>query len=262
MVNSQRPATLIRSVSRASQLLLHVAMAPAGLAATEAAALLGTPVPTAYHLLNTLRVEGLLAKDDRRRFVLGPRIAVLADAWSRGDLVPPSLLEALHALAADTGETAYLAAWREDAIQALASVEGFRAVRVAEAERGPYRHPHARATGKLLLAHIDPARRARVLGDGPLQPATPSTITDRAALERELDAIRAQGWAEDREEFFEGVCCMAAPVMADGVVIAALTVSCPTQRFDRDREALRKAVLNAGRVAGAGVTPSIPQEAA
>ncbi len=259
---SAQPATQIRSVARASRLLLQVAGAPDGLAATDAAAALGAPLPTTYHLLTTLRVEGLLAQDALRRFVLGPQVAVLADVWLRAGTFPTYLLVALAALSARTGETTYLAAWREGAIHALASVEGVRVLRVAEAERGPYRLAHARATGKLLLAYADAERRARVLGDGPLEAPTPNTITSRRALERELAAIRARGWSEDHEEFVEGVSCVAAPVLAGDVVVAALTLSCPTQRFERDREILRAAVLDAARGAAANVAHPSPEEAA
>src|SRR5215217_9737595 len=178
MVAAANPATQIRSVGRAARLLLHVAHSPDGVSATEAAKVIGTAVPTAYHLLTTLRVEGLLSQDSGRRFVLGPQAAVIADAWLRSDAVPECLLEPLRALARRTGETAYLAAWRDGGIRALASVAGAQAVRVAEAERGPYLSPHARASGKLLLAHADAAQRVAVLGEGPLAAATSNTITE------------------------------------------------------------------------------------
>jgi len=215
---------------------------------------------TAYHLLNTLRGEGLLAKAGTQ-FVLGSRAAVIAHAWLRSDEAPAFLLEPLRALAAETGETAYLAAWRDDGIRALASVGGVRAVRVAATARGPYRAPHARATGKLLLAYADGARRAQALGTGPLEALTPNTITDRRRLDEHLAAIRHAGWAEDHEEFLEGVSCIAAPVVLDGTVVAALTVSAPTQRFDRHRDLLRDAVLRAAGAAG-DEHPTRPEEAA
>ena len=251
--------TTIRSVSRAARLLLAAARRR-GLSAAEGGELLGVPQPTAYHLLNTLRLEGLLSKEGVR-FVLGPQIGVLADAWVQSDTPPSFLLGALRHLAAETGETAYLAAWREGGIRALASVGGVRAVRVATTANGPYLSPHARATGKLLLAFADEARREAVLGTASLEPVTPRTITDRAELARHFEAIRATGYAEDHEEFMEGVSCIAAPVLLEGTLVAALTVSAPTQRFASHREELRDAVLRAARAAGGeSPTPSLEVE--
>jgi DNA-binding IclR family transcriptional regulator len=88
-----------------------------------------------------------------------------------------------------------------------------------------------------------------VLGDGPLERITPHTIVDRDALERELETIRARGWSEDRDEFIEGVSCIAAPALVDGVVLAAYTVSAPTERFERRHDALLTAVQQAAAAA-------------
>lgn len=245
--------TRIRSVERACRLLLLLATDPDGCTAAEAARSLELTVPTTHHLLNTLADVGLAAKDSRRRYALGPRVAVLADGLLRQG-VPEYLAAPLRRLAADTGESAYLAAWGDGEIRTLASVEGANALRVAEVQIGPYRHAHARATGKLLLAHARDAVRSAYLAAHPLEPVTARTTTDRAALEAELAAIRAQGYSEDREEFIEGVCCLSAPLLVDGVVAAAYTVSAPAQRFDRDRDALLAAVMAAPRAAAAATS--------
>ena len=59
-----------------------------------------------------------------------------------------------------------------------------------------------------------------------LQPFTAKTITDTMALEQELAAVRAQGWALVDQEYSEGVRSIAAPVMGrDGKVVAAINVT-------------------------------------
>jgi IclR family transcriptional regulator, acetate operon repressor len=250
--------TRIQSVTRATRILLLLSRTPPGSTAAEAAAALGLTVPTTHHLLNTLAAEGFVVKDSQRRFALGPRIAVLADGMVR-QAVPEYLARPLRALAERTEETAYLATWSEREIRVLASVEGARAVRVAEAERGPYRHAHARATGKLLLAFARSEVRAAYLAEHPPEPVTAATIAAPAALERELAAIRKRGYSEDREEFVEGVSCVSAPLLADGVVVAAFTVSAPSQRYDRTRAELRDAVLAAA--ASAARSPGLRRPA-
>lgn len=243
----KEPPTRIQSVARAVQLLVE-ATAPGGTTTTEAARAVGIAVPTAHHLLSTLEDEGMLARTEGKRFVIGPRVAVLAGAFLR-DGTPPSLRGPLLELAETTGETAYLSAWRDGRIHAIESIEGGGALRVAGVERGVYRLPHARATGKLLLALADPATRDALLGEGELEAATARTITDRAALGRELQAIAARGWAEDRGEFVDGVCCVSAPALADGAVVAAYTVSAPADRYAARREQLLAAVRRAAETA-------------
>jgi DNA-binding IclR family transcriptional regulator len=247
----ERQPTRIQSVERACRLLVAAVTASDGLTASEAAAEAGLAVPTAHHLLNTLVGEGLLAKDSRRRYGAGPRMAVLAEAHLRADRVPEYLLEPLRALARETGETAYLAGWRGGEIRALASVEGTSAVRVGEVQRGTYRHAHARATGKLLLALADPARRAAYLAANPPERITERTIADPARLDAELARIREAGYAVDEQEFLEGVSCVAAPIAEDGVLVASFTISAPADRFSRNRAALVSAVRAAAGSVGA-----------
>lgn len=247
----QAAPTRIQSVARASQLLLWVAQEPQGATAKEIALAQGLALPTTYHLLNTLVDEGLLTKDAHRRYVLGRSTAILAQAYLRGKNVPEALLAALRELAQRTGETAYLADWGEHEIRVLASAEGSQLVRVAEVASGPYEHGHARANGKVLLAYAWPETRDAYLRNHPLVARTENTITDPEDLERELVRIRKRGLAYDEEEYAVGVSCVAAPLMQEGRIIAALGMSVPTPRFKKNRRELAETLLDVV----AGVAP-------
>jgi IclR family acetate operon transcriptional repressor len=242
----------IKSVSRAVRLLMFVTRQPHGVSAAEAARACGLALSTAHHLLGTLVTEGMLAKDDRRRYLLGPGALVLADRVARDTGVPPYLLAPLQKLAEETGHTSYLAAWRGDDIYLLHWVEGANALRVAEIERGPYRMAHARATGKALLAFASHETRDAYLAGHHLEAVTPTTITERAAFEAELELVRANGWAEDHEEYVEGQWCLSAPVLVEDVLIAAISVAFPIGRFGTGSDQLREAVLRAAKSVAVG----------
>lgn len=246
---AQKPArkkepTRIQSAARAVNLLTLVATEQtngSGKALAEAA---GLAVPTAHHLLATLVAEGFLAQDERARYMLGPKIAVLADAFQR-DLTPPSyLLAPLHRLVSATQETAYLARWRRGEIHLLSSIEGQQTVRVSVPE-GRYRDAHARASGKLFLAYLDEDVRDAYLGAHPLRKLTESTITSRRRLLEALAGVREQGYAVEEEEFQSGLSCIAAPVFENGVIVAAYSMAVPTQRFRERRQELIDAALKA-----------------
>jgi IclR family transcriptional regulator, acetate operon repressor len=248
MVN--KPATRIASVSKALAVLSAVAREPGGATPAQIAQALDMPVPTTYHLVNTLAEGAALTKGTDRRYRLGPRIHALAEAYFAQAEADPHLLEPLRALALETGETAYLSGWNGSEIEVLASEEGNQAVRVAGLQRGGHGHAHARASGKLLLALADERRRATYLDTHDLVALSEHTITDRADLERELDRIRHEGHSVDDQEFTIGVGCVAAPIVFDGQVIGAYTVSAPIDRFYDNREALTAAVRRAAEQAG------------
>jgi IclR family acetate operon transcriptional repressor len=240
---STRSKTQIQSVSRAARILLYVAEQPEPPTAKQVSNDFGFPLPTTYHLLNTLVAEGLLTKDSGRRFRVGAHVGLLSDAFHRELSVPEYLLLPLRELAERTGETTYVSGWRGGEIVVLASMEGRQAVRVSGLYSGFSGHAHARASGKLLLALAGSERRSVYLDCHPLERATENTIVDHAELDKEFKRIRRRGYSTDEEEFRAGVAGISAPVRRGDSPIAALTVSPPIERFRKNRGELVAAVL-------------------
>jgi DNA-binding IclR family transcriptional regulator len=90
---------------------------------------------------------------------------------------------------------------------------------------------HCGASGKVVLAFGPPELLARTVEAG-LTPRTRRTITDEDRLRAELDRVRAQGYAVDRQELVDGYGAVAAPVRLDGEVVAALSVVAPISRLE------------------------------
>jgi IclR family transcriptional regulator, acetate operon repressor len=244
--------TRIRSVSRAAAALEAVARhGGGGMRAVEIAAILKMPLPTAYHLVNTLTDEGLLTKTEDRRYQLGPKVGLLAEAFATQITAPELLLSRLRELSQRTGETAYLSAWRRGDAVLLSIIDGRKAVRVAGLHEGFSGLAHARASGKVLLAYGRPGTLEAYLRHRSIETRTKRTVTDAKALEEEIVRTRAAGYAIDEEEFAEGVSCVAAPV-ADGTM--AMGISAPSERFRALRAELIRAVLE---VTSTTVGPSL-----
>jgi DNA-binding IclR family transcriptional regulator len=90
---------------------------------------------------------------------------------------------------------------------------------------------HCSALGKVLLAY-----GAAQLPAGQLERRTDKTVASEATLRADLAGVRARGYAVTDEELEPGLIAVAAPVHGyDGAVIAALSVSAPTNRMTRDR---------------------------
>jgi DNA-binding IclR family transcriptional regulator len=192
-----------------------VAASPDGLTPREVAEALGIHQQTTYHLLHTLTTTGLLARRNDR-YILGIRCAGLADAFRR-QIAPPEFLgPAVREIASRTGETAQGVGWQNDEIVAFSIARGHHTVQAAEVPYGSTNDGHARATGKLLLAHASPQLRTAYLERFPLRRRTAHTITDPKRFSEELEHIRERGYAVDDEEFADGVACLAVP-LGDGI---------------------------------------------
>lgn len=84
---------------------------------------------------------------------------------------------------------------------------------------------HCTAMGKTLLAFSEPALKSQIL-TGKLDSFTEYTITDPAILDNELEKIRKNGYAIDREEITRGIVCVAAPIINHKKeVVASISVT-------------------------------------
>jgi DNA-binding IclR family transcriptional regulator len=53
---------------------------------------------------------------------------------------------------------------------------------------------------------------------------------------KELEKIRRDGYSADDEEYIEGLICFGAPVFDfNGMPVAAVSISCPKYRYDREK---------------------------
>ena len=96
---------------------------------------------------------------------------------------------------------------------------------------------HCTATGKLLLAAL-PADALEAILAAELCPCGPRTITDPAVLRADLQASLARGYATAYEELEAHLHAIAAPIYDhQGHMAAALSISGPSARMPRDREA-------------------------
>jgi DNA-binding IclR family transcriptional regulator len=70
---------------------------------------------------------------------------------------------------------------------------------------------HITALGHALLAALTP-KEVRAVLPPTLEPHTRHTITTHARLHGQLEGVRAEGWAVEREQGVPGVTCVAAVV--------------------------------------------------
>ena len=133
----------------------------------------------------------------------------------------------VHALWKRHGESTYLGILKEDKLLYIQHFDSIQDVRIAGTLGGSY-DLYCSAPGKVMLAHASDAYIEEYLSL-PRTQRTVNTITDSDALRSELCQIREQGYALDREEFGNGIICIAAPIFdASQKAIAAVGCSMST----------------------------------
>lgn len=217
------------------------------LSVAEIACRVDLPRSTAYRYVAALRTHLFVEEAPGGGYRLGSRILELASTMSRKPLREIALPH-MERIARETGETVLLCGLREHVGVCLEKVDGTHALRVSY-ELGDTYPLHAAATGKAILALLDPAERAQVVREVGLPRFTPTTITSESDLRRELAKVRAKGYAESDGESIAGTHGIAASIVtAAGRVVGSVGVSVPHLRAEEEnRERLVRLVVEAAK---------------
>ncbi len=224
-------APTVQSVDRALQILELIAdRGESGV--TEIGAALGVHKSTAFRLVASLEARGLVEQAaDRGKYRLGLGLLRLASATTaRLDLVQ-EVRPFARVLAADTGETVNISVLNDAGALYLDQLVAPGTL-VAHNFAGQWFPLHATSNGKVLLSGLTPEQARAEVGE-PLRAYTPATVTDVDVLLEQVATVREVGHAVVADELEVGLTAVAAPVRdAHGDVVASLSVSGPTFRFD------------------------------
>jgi DNA-binding IclR family transcriptional regulator len=227
-----------QSPTRVLYILDALARAGGDLSMAELAELTRIPEATLQRTIQLLVDEGYVLKDaSRQRLQVGARSLELANAITTNVPFAPIVRTILREIASLTGETAVLYRYLQDRGQAAAMAyhESGRELQY-EVSIGELKPLHAGASGKAILAFLEPATRVDILARRGLAALTDRTVTDPAILERELDGIRKVGFAISRGEYVVGAVGIAAPVRSrHGDVYGSLVVTVPEPAFEASR---------------------------
>lgn len=246
--NHETASGSVRAVERALQLVEVFARSRGPLAVTELAAEVGLPPSTVHRLVQTLVSLGYVVQyQESKRYGVGRGIAEINRAMLLKYEFTQFAGPHLGALVEATGETANLAALYGTWAIYLNQVESAAIVRVSN-PIGTLVPLHCTAAGKVFLADFREPMLEETLEYAGLAALTPNTLTSREALQRELEQVRAQGYAFDDEEYAQGVRCIAVGLRgSSGAVVSALSLSGPTSRVSDERiPALAQAVMEIG----------------
>jgi IclR family transcriptional regulator, acetate operon repressor len=243
---AEAPTGLLSTLQRGLRVLEVVAREGGEATAQSLSAETGIKRGTCYHLLRTLNHEGYVSRLPGGHYVLGPRVAVLQDGMRRRFSASPDVRRVLRDLRDRVNETSYIAGWQGDAIVLLDSLEGDQAVTIRDLTPGYRENAHARASCQAILAALPRDRARSFLASQAMPALTPKTLTTLDDVMRRLDETAKLGYAVDREEFSEEVCCVSAAFFeASGFPVGSFTVSVPAARFERKLDLLAAAVLDA-----------------
>lgn len=181
---------------------------------------------TVYRFLSSLIAIGIIHKNQNNNkyqlgitlYELGNRVNIKNNLV---DIAHPYLVKlvrdidiTIHFATLDGGEVLYL-----DKIKSRKTFQ----MNTYIGARAP---AYCTALGKSMLAYLDEEMLEHHFGSIKFNKLTPYTLDNSAELLKQLKKIRKNGFAIDKEEFEEGLHCLAVPVIdTNDYPIASLSIS-------------------------------------
>lgn len=223
-------ASSIQVIDRAAHLLDALAAETDSMSLKVLSAETQLHPSTAFRILASLTVHGLVERTGNGRYQLGVKLLKYASrVHEKVDLIQEAR-PIMERLRSEVGETVNLSVREGDEVVYIERAIPKRMMRVDQhiGSRAPL---HVTAVGKLFLAEggqktcSDYSRRTG------LPRYTSNTITDAAKLWSEVETSQRRGYALDNEEMEQGVGCIGVPIRDNhGVIIAGLSISAPRAR--------------------------------
>lgn len=191
---------------------------------------------TTYRFLQTMKSLGYVSQENEtdkysltlKLFELGAKSLEYVDIISLAD-------KEMRIISEQTNEALHLGALDENAIIYIHKIDSNYNLRM-QSKIGSRNPLYSTAIGKVLLAGREETFIRETLSQVAFIKHTDKTLENTAQLLSELDIVREQHYAEDNQEQESGLRCIAVPIYDRfGAVVAGVSISFPTIRFDEKR---------------------------
>ncbi|MBW8327871.1 MAG: IclR family transcriptional regulator [Thiobacillus sp.] len=242
----------IQVLDRAMALVGVLSRAPGPVSLTRLANEADLHTASAHRILGSLIAHGLVEKTGAGEYDLGVRWLEVGNRLRSRLNIRQVAMPFMQQLAELTGETVNLIVRRGDEAVYVERVTGGQTMIQVVQVVGAHAPLHVTAVGKIFLAE-DSASGVMGYAERTGLPAyTSNTLTTLERLSTELETIRSEQLAHDRQEAELGVACIGAPVRdAEGKLVAGLSISAPAGRHKPGwAEALKKPAAQTGATLG------------
>lgn len=227
------------SVDKALRAMQRLGDAGAGgLGLTELARDLGLNKASLHRTLLALRHRGFVEQDENSNYRLGPAFLAVADSFMRDESLRSLLHDALAQFSTLINETCHMGVLTGEQIVYIEKVESQRATRIWS-EIG-WRNPAVTtALGRAILSQkfVDFSSFSAAFPSGVPRRTSYTRRSMRAVWQELLDA-RKRGYAKEEQENELGITCVGIAILRGQNVIAALSITAPSDRMDAKRMAM------------------------
>lgn len=226
----------VQSLARGCSVLATVCQSETQLSLSELVKKSELSTGAIQRLTYTLEKIGMLERDPlTKRFRTGSQMISLALTVTRNLELQKVAHPFMKALSDEIGEVVGLGAIEGNHIILLDVIHTQQVLNI-NLNMGADIVPHATSTGKAILAYLPDTRVEQIISARGLTKFTADTITSAKSFKKELEQIKALGYATAFDEYTVGLTTIGAPVRnSDGVVAASVTIMAHSMKTPKEK---------------------------
>jgi DNA-binding IclR family transcriptional regulator len=222
----------VKSASRVMAILELASTHPQGLTLSEFCEKLGMPKSSTHELLSVLEHRNFLQLD-HKKFRIGIKVFELGQTASRNLDILKAIRPHLKWLSAQSSMTTQFGILESNEVIYLSKIKNVAGISV-ESQVGSRLPAHATALGKVMLSVLPENVLLEHYSNYVFDKFTPNSCESMKELLARIDLIKENGYAEDCEEFTQGVFCLAVIVPEIRTdTIGAISISMPLNEWNK-----------------------------
>jgi DNA-binding IclR family transcriptional regulator len=235
-MKDKSPYYRVKSVEKALK-ILEVISQKNEVGLTELSQILKLTKTNIHRLLLTLAENGFVIPNrDGSSYMLSLKLFILGGSVNQSSVLIQVASPSLKKLSALSRETINLGILYNDEVLYLDKIVSSEYLRIDTpiAKTDP---ANATALGKCLLSCLSREEcESYISRNTPLKSFTKNTITDPLKLLWEIDEVKKNCYAIDREESIDGVRCIASPIRdVNGKGVVAVSITGPSVRMTENK---------------------------
>ncbi len=216
---------------RVIKILEEIRDAEDGITMTEISERTIIPMSTLSPILKTLSEKDFVRNKDNKYFI-GFGVFRLGNSYNQKSNTISIIKSYMREIVSECNEICQLGIYENRMVFYLEKVEPQRAVKIVSSV-GTKLAANAAALGKALLSQFDD-EYIRKTFTGKMVKYTENTTTDINTLIEQIREVREKKYAIEHGETSIDIRCVAIPLEVNGKVIAALSISIPMYRADKE----------------------------
>ena len=236
----------VKSASRVMAILELVSKYPHGLSLSEICEKIGMPKSSTHELLSVLEQRNFLQLD-HKKFRIGIKVFELGQTVSRNLDILKAIRPHLKWLSAEYSMTTQFGILECNEVIYLSKIKNVSGISV-ESQVGSRLPAHVTALGKAMLSLLPEDVLLKNYSGYVFEKYSTNTCVSTGELLERIIQIKEKGYAEDCEEFTQGVFCLAVAVPEIRTnTLGAISISMP---LDEWKKVEKEKIIENLRLAG------------